>query len=909
MQIGYNGFALYQRSGGVRLSSRKEEVFEWLKKAATPQSAAQLAEKMQMDRTNVSRYLNELVKTGRVQKIDGRPVLFQVQAIKTKVATEDHITFDNLIGREDSLKSQIQKSKAAILYPPRGLHTIIFGETGTGKTMFAECMYHFAVSSGMLDETAPFITFNCADYAQNPQLLYGHIFGVKRGAFTGAEENREGLVAKADGGILFLDEIHRLPPEGQEMLFTFIDKGIYRPLGDSKEKTAAVQILGATTETSSTFLTTFNRRIPMQIELPSLEQRSLDERLAIIKEFLQQEANRLNQEIAIDKKSLLAFLLYQAEGNIGQLKRDLKLVCAKTFLHYRTKNDGQKLMIVQEDLPLSVQKGLLREKETPETISPLMDKKNLYLSFKPGKEEVVWAQDPTQSMEVYNSIAHKLDHLNHENLSEIDLEELISNDVDRYFDTYVEELSHTNAYREIISDELWHLTNEIYSIATEKLQRQFDEKVRFAFALHMNSTIERIRANQLIPHPNLNEIRRRYSKEFQLAIEISGQIEEAYHVMIPLDEIGFITMFLTKEISEKKMLAEKQVAVIVLMHGRSTASSMLETAQDLLGTQNGIAFNMPLTVKTEEMYTQLRNYLAASKENFSEGIILLTDMGSLNDFGKLIYHETGIRTKVITLASTLLVLETLRLASLGRSLEDIYHSVMTMFVNLVQQEELVKKDRKKVIIVACFTGEGVARKLHEVVSRLVDPAEFEIEQMQFLEKESFKHRIDQLIDHKEIVAIVGTMEISYQQIPFVPALDLFDRKKIIAFQDLLGTQLTLTEMIKALTGDFSPELDVTELFLTIEQGLKRIRTQQTLVIDPNVLQGIAIHLAFLVDKIKKGEHSPAFNDCENYLTQQQGLLGAVMQLLTQLQEKFGVLFTPDDQAYLVKMLHDNDLNL
>lgn len=285
------------------MRSRKEEIFDRLQQAQEPKSAAQLAEQMQMDRTNVSRYLNELVKTGRVQKIDGRPVKFQVQRLSTTSPSDDHITFDNLIGREDSLKSQIQKSKAAILYPPRGLHTIIFGETGTGKTMFAECMYHFAVSSGMLTETAPFITFNCADYAQNPQLLYGHIFGVKRGAFTGAEENREGLVAKADGGILFLDEIHRLPPEGQEMLFTFIDKGIYRPLGDSKEKTAEVQILGATTETSSTFLTTFNRRIPMQIELPSLEERSLDERLAIIKEFLQQEANRLNQEIAIDKKA------------------------------------------------------------------------------------------------------------------------------------------------------------------------------------------------------------------------------------------------------------------------------------------------------------------------------------------------------------------------------------------------------------------------------------------------------------------------------------------------------------------------------------------------------------------------------------------------------------------------------
>ncbi|KFN90945.1 NtrC family transcriptional regulator [Tetragenococcus muriaticus PMC-11-5] len=122
-----------------------------------------------------------------------------------------------------------------MLYPPKGLHTIIFGQTGTGKSMFAECMYQFAIQIKSIAKSAPFISFNCADYAQNPQLLFGHIFGVKKGAYTGADSDSTGLLAKADGGILFLDEIHRLPPEGQEMLFSFIDKGVYRPLGESSQ--------------------------------------------------------------------------------------------------------------------------------------------------------------------------------------------------------------------------------------------------------------------------------------------------------------------------------------------------------------------------------------------------------------------------------------------------------------------------------------------------------------------------------------------------------------------------------------------------------------------------------------------------------------------------------------------------
>lgn len=104
------------------------------------------------------------------------------------------------------------------------------GGSGVGKSELAECMYEFSVLSGVKSKDAPFIVFNCADYAENPNLLIAQLFGVIKGAYTGANSDKEGLVEKANGGILFLDEIHRLPSEGQEILFYLIDKGKYRRL-------------------------------------------------------------------------------------------------------------------------------------------------------------------------------------------------------------------------------------------------------------------------------------------------------------------------------------------------------------------------------------------------------------------------------------------------------------------------------------------------------------------------------------------------------------------------------------------------------------------------------------------------------------------------------------------------------
>ena len=191
----------------------------------------------------------------------------------------------------------------------------------------------------------------------------------------------------------------------------------------------------------------------------------------------------------------------------------------------------------------------------------------------------------------------------------------------------------------------------------------------------------------------------------------------------------------------------------------------------------------------------------------------------------------------------------------------------------------------------------------------MDNNEFEIVQMQSLERESFKHRIDQLITHKEIAAIIGTMEIHYQQIPFIPALNLFNRQKILEFQDILGTKISLPEMVESLTEDFAPEIAVNELFFATEEAIQRIRKSRGLIIDTNVLQGLMIHIAFLVDKIKKGLPRPKFTEVENYRQQNISMFAEVTLQLKPIEEQFGVQLTEDDKAFIIKTLLDNSIEL
>ena len=868
------------------MKSKKEQVLEVLRQY-NDCTTSEIAEKMDLDRTNISRYLNELVKEGKAKKSDSRPVKFI--AIPE---VEQHQSFDTLIGSHDSLKNQVQKAKAAILYPPHGLHTIIFGETGTGKSMFAEYMYRFAEESHTLDSRAPFITFNCADYAQNPQLLYGHIFGVKKGAYTGAEQSSEGLLAQADKGILFLDEIHRLPPEGQEMLFTFIDKGVFRSLGDSEEKTASVRIIGATTEKSDTLLKTFNRRIPMQIELPALRDRTAEERLALIQLFLQSESQSLNRQIVMDQSSLLALMLYQPEGNVGQLKRDIKLMCAKAFLRAKMSECDTILRIDESILPFHVQKGILNQKKASRQVTQLVESHEAMMIS--PHHPIEWQDNHQQELA---------------ETGEVNLAHFIDQNENQYFNTYLDHLSHTNVYREIISDKLWELTNVLCDECESELHRSFDKDMRFTFALHLNAMIDRIRQHSEIQHPNLNEVRRHHPAEFHQALECASQIEAAYDMIIPLDEVGFITMFLTLKPQEKTAISPVQL--LVVMHGISTASSMLAAAQQLLSTDEGVAFDMPLSTTAEEMYETVQSYIATHRTSCSSGVLLLTDMGSPTHFAHLIGKSFGLAVKVIPLSSTMIVLESLRLIIANRSLNDVYDNVTQLLFRHVQS--LVGKEttdhKTKAVVVSCFTGDGVAKQLQNIVKELMTDSQIEIIPMQSLDKEKFREDIHQLESTYDILAIVGTLEVQLDAIPFFRIADLFNRKQLLHFQETVGVDVHLDVVTKTLMAALSDSLNVKELIYRIEQAINVVQERQDMIIQPSALQGLVMHIALLIDNILHHHTRPDFPNINEYYRQHIVLFKEVEQAMSMLERHYQIELSRDDLAYIVQVMDENRISI
>ncbi len=878
-------------------------------------TADQISSHLDTGRANISRYLNQLCRNNKLKKINGRPVLYKTlsehtgdKKINCEIKSDESVSLDYIIGSQNSLRNPIQQAKAAILYPPRGLHTMLLGETGVGKSMFAELMHSFAVKEDVIEKGAPFIQFNCADYADNPQLVMAQIFGVKQGAYTGANKDRIGLLLKADGGILFLDEIHRLSPQGQEMLFTYIDKGYFRPLGETdKEVNADVQIIAATTEDPTSYLLkTFIRRIPMTINLPSLKDRGLDERYNLVESFLKEESKRVGKGIYINKNSLISFLLYDCPNNIGQLNSDIQLACAKAFLTYKSEKK-EYIIITQPDLPLHVKRGLMKLPEYREKIEYLVKDKGEVLCYHYEDGSYFLGNHQLGGKYFYDFIEEKIDNLQNEDLNHEKINQILNIDIEEHFKKHIENLPPTIRKEEIIrtvGKDISSVVEEILTFASSRLDREYDDKIYLGLALHLQKAIDRIMNGEKIYHTEIDYIRINYPDEFITAMEIAKIIDGKFNIETPIDEIGYISMFLVADPYKKDEDKRDRVGVIVIMHGKYTASSMVEVANQLVGVEHAIGLDMPLNMNPESMFDITMEKIKEVDKGC--GVILLVDMGSLINFGDIIYEKTGILVKTIDMVSTAVVIDVCRKAALGQRINEIYNSCSK--INRYKKKTKKNKKAKNAIITACFTGKGSSRKLKEILEEnIVENDKLEIIPLNILNHNQFMQSLEEHKIYYNILAVISTIDVDVGNIPYFSAIDILSGdgiekiKQIVKIVDKEDMFLQIQESIKEhIRGLNNEELvdDVRIIISEIEKGLGKTITKEVTV-------GVVLHLCFMVDKINRGGSETEFENLLEYQEENKEEIKVVRDSFINLEKNYNIKIGDNEIAYITKMFLEN----
>lgn len=862
---------------------------------------------LNITRSNVSHDLNTLCKEGKVRKSSGRPVLFFPMSLNSKKTKNKISKLDELLKNNISLKRPIEQAKAAILYPPKGLNTLILGNTGVGKSMFASLMHEYAVEMGAKSKDSPFLVFNCADYSNNPQLLTSQLFGVKKGSYTGAEIDRIGLIEKANGGILFLDEVHRLPPEGQEALFTFLDTGSFSRMGDHSVRKSNVLIISATTENpDSALLQTFIRRIPMVITIPSLKNRTLEERLHLIKSFFKYESIKLNKDIHVSLNTIRSLLSYNCPNNIGQLKSDIQLVCAKAYSDFLT-NIKSDINITSGNLPHHIKEGLYHEKEHRVLWNRLIGENIKFFKFSPSDKSNNILDEPKNSG-IYGLLEQRLEKLKSIGISTIAIENILEKNITKYFDKSINGVSEDANKKNLLNilgiDVLDLIDKIVYSMVTS-LKRNLSNNAYTALALHIDTLIKRINNREPITNPQLNKIKELYPKEFKAANNAKKILESHLHHKIPEDETGYLTIFLLPE-EEIDLKTVDKVKIIIIAHGDSTATSMAKVANDLLGEDYVIGINAPLQKSPSTILETLKEIV---KNNFSsKGYLLLVDMGSLTTFADSIKSDFKVPVKVIPLASTLHVIEATRKALLGFSLDHIYESVLSVnsYVEKTKfLEENTGSDKKIAIITACLTGKGgsVAIKSFLKNNLRYDKNLFEIICLNCLDKKHFKQKLKEIQESKEILFIVSSFPVK-SHIKEYNIYDVMSMQVINELQEDIDTKTTLIKMALVLKENID-NIDGEELYNDIIDVLSRIQNKLSIKLSDENLIALILHLAFMISKLKKGKTSYEYPNKEKFLNENKDLYNIIKKQFIVIFNKYFIEIPDNEICYIIRFFNNS----
>jgi len=237
--------------------------------------------------------------------------------------------FGNLIGRAP----EMEKLYRIIAKAGQSVHPVlILGESGTGKELVAKSI-HFA---GIF-RNKPFIPVDCGSLV--PTLIESELFGHVRGAFTGATNPKDGLLAIAEGGTVFLDEIGELPTDLQAKLLRAIQEKEIRPVGSVKRVPINVRILAATNRDLERAVGegTFRRDLFFRLNVLTLRLPALRERRQDIPLLVAHILERIGRDAGIEKtisdEALKALLNYDWPGNVRELENSLERACALSSAH------------------------------------------------------------------------------------------------------------------------------------------------------------------------------------------------------------------------------------------------------------------------------------------------------------------------------------------------------------------------------------------------------------------------------------------------------------------------------------------------------------------------------------------------------------------------------------------------
>lgn len=871
--------------GASDLKTTKEIIYDYVQRELYNNADAKeglttsvVADSLNIQRTNASAALNELVKEGLLEKSKSRPVIYSLTA-----STETVLSFDKLVGANGSLKNAIQLAKAAILYPNQSLNVMISAHPGSGTTVFVEKMFEFSKESGVLAKDAPFVKMNCKHYLNNLSALNAEIFG--------ADGNIENSVfEKAWNGLLFMDHYDLLDVVQQSKVLEFLDTGV-----DSLRKCHPGNLLLVLSCSAHSGLDV-NRKIPMKIELPTLMERPHKERFELINHFFAMEAYNSQRSIIVTSETIKALLLSEYSFNAKELELEIKSACANAYVRV-VKDPDEDILVQSSDFKANIKKALLKIKDNYLILEELLGSAETVVYDKETGYQSDHGSDIDKDL--YREIEKQYDELAKRGIQGTSITGVINAYIKNLFDRYsyhriMDEKNNLEQLSKIVDPNVIEIVSRWLDSCKKQLARNFKANVFYGLCLHVNSLLSSKPTRKKIPDDKIAEIIQNYPDEYALILQFSAGLHQKFLIELPMEEIMLIMMFLVKEDVHEET---GNPVVLYVLHGKGVASALAETTNRFTQSNNIYSYDLLLEVDTQTAMQELRALLL--KIDQGQGVIVIYDMGSIKTMIETITDETNRKIRMIHMPITMVGIEAARKAAMETDIDYVYHMLNTELSSFNAE----MKKQNNLIITLCHTGEGGAEQLRRYIDQY-SKIGMKVKALSISDRNELVKEVVELRKIYNIHAFIGTYDPKLFGIPFISIGKIFEspRKyldRIIMFEPVTSKYIDYADVYDYLETQFS-YTSIAKLKTVLPEVIDQLDAHYALLEDQKV--GLFMHLACLVERLLEGNFVANNENKQKLLQLFPEEYKVIAKILKKFEKTFKIIIDDNELATIIMII-------
>lgn len=846
---------------------------EFCKTHQIKHDTSSISKALNISRTLASQHLNALVKTGCLIKVVSRPVYYLDKKViednfRIQLDTDTFYALEDLVGLFDerlmaqkgfmaavgydtTLRYLIAQCQAAVKYPPSGVPMLLCGEHGVGKTFFAELVFEYAKMEAVLPDQAKCLWLNYSKVNENKFDDEEALFGSYRVGEGKELRKTVGLLEEARDGFVVIENAEKMSVRCIEKVKSYIKSGTYTLQGDSLPYHSKTRLIFTTCENPGDSMeSALLQIIPVVCRLPQLENRPVRDKEALIIKCLCDEGKRIGKKVQISRRCFDFLLNTPFTYNISGLIGCMKTMCTNAFLTQQ--EDPSTLRLYLYNLPEEV-----------------LNKLQKATCYEDGQGEMIDLDAhrlPEDHDFTVNFFSRLLDLYGEFRANRLDLNGFVTECVEsmnRYYDYIVFDQKYANERLRSMEK----VVEGIFRTVSDHYDIYIPYNCIFVVTRIVYSVIE---ANSEIKDWNnehrgdmaamLNCLTQHFPAEAAVANEILERVYAALDVSV--DNVNRVFLILNLQFYNRKMSAAN-CSGLILAHGYSTASSIAEVANKILGRHLFKAIDMPLDASARDILPVLRRYI---KGNYvGETILLMVDMGSLESIAGQMEELPNVCMGVINNVSTGLALNVGAKMLEGMELEEILKSACEETACTYQILDKANKDNA-----VLFTTEGGLGLTERVIqlfrNSLTDKMELTLLPYDYTRLLSYKDE-DEIFRKYNVLFVVSTERLELKEIPVVLLENIvvtedselmkaisnyFPQEETVVFNRNLLKNFSLENVVRYLTI-----LDADKLLDFVEDALETLQQMLNIRLNNNTIVGLYIHISSMIEQMVTNSYRKA----------------------------------------------------